>query len=155
MVDILKRKYAKIFAACGGLLKKISMVTDVVAAVIRKGGRVLICKRPEGKKRALLWEFPGGKPLPGEPSSAALARECREELGVELAVGEKIAECVHEYPDIAVRLMVFEAEILAGEPKPLEHAEIRWVTADSLGEYEFCSADVPIIEKLKAGEGNG
>ena len=126
------------------------MVTEVVAAVIRRQDKILICRRPANKKRALLWEFAGGKPEPGESPRTALVRECREELDIERGVGEKFAECVYEYPDITVHLTAFEAEIKRGEPKLLEHADIRWVTVDELDNYEFCPADRPIIEKLKA-----
>jgi len=127
-------------------------MTEVVGALIRRQGKILICRRPPNKKRALLWEFAGGKPEAGESLEAALVRECREELGIELEVGEKFDECIYEYPDITVHLTVFEAEIRQGEPKMLEHSDIRWVTADELDNYEFCPADGPIIEKLKAGK---
>jgi len=127
-------------------------VTEVVAAVIRDKNKILICRRPEGKKRALLWEFVGGKPEPGESLETALVRECREELDIELQVGAKFADCVHEYPDMTVHLTAIEAQITHGEPKLLEHADIRWVTPDELDKYEFCPADAAILEKLKAGE---
>lgn len=127
-------------------------MTEVVAAVIRDKNKILICRRPEGKKRALLWEFVGGKPDPGESLEIALVRECREELDIELQVGAKFVDCVHEYPDMTVHLTAFEAQITHGEPKLLEHADIRWVTPDELDKYEFCPADASILEKLKAGE---
>jgi 8-oxo-dGTP diphosphatase len=127
-------------------------VTEVVAAVIRDKNKILICKRPEGKKRANLWEFVGGKPEPCESLESALVRECREELDVELQVGEKFVDCIHKYPDMTVHLTAFEAKITHGEPKLLEHADIRWVTPDELDIYEFCPADKAILEKLKASE---
>ena len=80
----------------------------VVAALIeRKNGQgepeILLCRRPAHKSRGLLWEFPGGKVEPGETGEQALARECREELAVELQVGEPAAQTVHCYPDVTVQ----------------------------------------------------
>ncbi|MDY3072889.1 MAG: (deoxy)nucleoside triphosphate pyrophosphohydrolase, partial [Eubacteriales bacterium] len=80
-----------------------SGAVEVVAALIRDGSRFLICQRPAHKARGLLWEFVGGKIEPGETKEAALVRECREELGITLEVGEVFAEVLHEYPDITVR----------------------------------------------------
>ena len=125
-------------------------MTEVVAAVIREQNKILICRRPANKKRALLWEFVGGKPEPGETLPQALVRECREELDIGLEVGDKFSECTHEYPDMTVHLTAFEAKIIQGEPKLLEHADMRWVTADELDMYEFCPADAAILAKLKA-----
>lgn len=124
-------------------------MTEVVAAVIRDGNKILICRRPANKKRALLWEFAGGKPEPGETLEQALARECREELDVGLKVGEKFTECTYAYPDITIHLTAFEAKLTGGEPKLLEHADMRWVTKDELDGYEFCPADTAILAKLK------
>jgi ADP-ribose pyrophosphatase len=126
-------------------------MTEVVAAVIRNKNTILICRRPANKKRALLWEFVGGKPEPGETLPQALARECREELDIELEVGVEFAECTHAYPDMTVHLTAFEAKITNGEPKMLEHADMRWVTVDELDGYKFCPADAAILAKLKAG----
>ena len=83
--------------------------TDVVAALIVRGDKFLICKRPAHKARGGLWEFAGGKTEPGETKEEALVRECREELGVFLTVGEVFAEVEHVYPDLKVRLTVFRA----------------------------------------------
>ena len=78
--------------------------TEVVAALIWDGGRFMICQRPAHKARGLLWEFVGGKVEPGETKPAALARECREELGVEVEVGGEFMAVTHDYPDLLVRL---------------------------------------------------
>ena len=74
---------------------------EVVAALIRNDGKFMICQRSEQKSRPLMWEFPGGKVEAGETKEAALARECREELDIELAVGEIFAESTFVYPDIS------------------------------------------------------
>ena len=124
-------------------------MTDVVAALIWQGDRFLACQRPANKTRALLWEFVGGKVEPGETQEQALIRECREELDIELAVGELFMEVVHEYPDLTVRLSLFNATIASGTPKKLEHNDLRWITVSEIDELEFCPADDEILERLK------
>ena len=121
---------------------------EVVAALVKRDGRFMICQRPENKSRPLLWEFPGGKVEAGETKEAALARECREELDIELSVGAVFAESTFVYPDISVHLSLFEAEIVSGEPKLLEHRDIRWITPEEAHLFEFSPADVPFVEKL-------
>ena len=126
--------------------------TEVVAALIWDGGRFMICQRPAHKARGLLWEFVGGKVEPGETKPAALARECREELGVEVEVGEKFMAVTHDYPDLLVHLTLFHAVIRAGTPQKLEHNDIRWITVDEIPQYEFCPADQVILAKLRSRE---
>ena len=124
------------------------MITEVVAALIWDGDHFMICQRPAHKARGLLWEFVGGKVEPGETKEAALIRECREELAVTLSVGEVFMEVVHEYPDITVRLTLFHGRIAQGEPQKLEHNDIRWITPAEIPQYDFCPADVEIMNKL-------
>ena len=126
-----------------------SEAVEVVAALIRDGSRFLICQRPAHKARGLLWEFVGGKIEPGETKEAALVRECREELGITLEVGEVFAEVLHEYPDITVRLTLFSARIREGTPQKLEHNDLRWITPEEIPQYPFCPADTEILEKLQ------
>ena len=125
-------------------------MTQVVAALIRRGNRFLICRRPAHKTRGLLWEFVGGKVEPGETKQQALARECMEELAVEIAVGPVYMRVVHPYPDMTVELTLFDAAITAGEPQLLEHCEIAWITPQEIDNFDFCPADVEILAKLKA-----
>ena len=126
-------------------------MTEVVAALIQKDGRFLICQRPAHKARGLLWEFVGGKVEPGESREEALIRECREELAITISVGDIFTEVTHTYPDLTIHLTVFNAEITAGVPRKLEHNDLRWITADELDRYAFCPADQPIVEKLRKG----
>lgn len=121
------------------------MEIRVVAALIEEGGKFLVCRRPANKARGLMWEFAGGKVEQGEEKAAALVRECREELGVELDVGEVFTELTHVYPDVTVRLTLFCARIAAGVPQRLEHAELRWATPQEMLSLEFCPADAPIL----------
>ncbi|MGN1346800.1 MAG: (deoxy)nucleoside triphosphate pyrophosphohydrolase [Eubacteriales bacterium] len=123
-------------------------MTEVVAALLWDGDRFLICQRPENKKRALLWEFVGGKVEPGETRAEALIRECREELGITVKPQDIFMEVTHEYPDITVHLTLFNAVITAGIPQKLEHNDIRFITAGEIPDYEFCPADVEILRKI-------
>lgn len=121
---------------------------EVVAALIWDNNQFMICQRPAHKARGLLWEFVGGKVEPGETREQALIRECREELAVTLNVGEVYTDVLHEYPDITVHLTLFNATIAEGEPQKLEHNDIRWITPEEIGQYEFCPADQVILEKI-------
>lgn len=132
------------------------MATEVVAALLWRGDRFLACQRPAHKARGLLWEFVGGKVEPGESKQAALIRECREELGVEIAVGNVYLEVTHTYPDLTIHLTLFAGHILEGEPQKLEHHDLRWITPAEIPQYAFCPADQVILEKLLAhGRGEG
>lgn len=124
-------------------------MVHVVAALIREGERFLICQRPAGKKRGLLWEFVGGKVEPGETPQEALVRECREELGITVEAGEVYVSLIHEYPDLTIRLTLYNARILAGTPCRLEHNDLRFIRVDEIDDYPFCPADEAIIAMLK------
>ena len=123
-------------------------ITEVVAALIWQGDKFMICQRPVHKARGLLWEFVGGKVEAGETKEAALIRECSEELDITLSVGEVFMDVIHEYPDLTVHLTVFCAEIAEGTPKKLEHYDIKWITPKEIPNYDFCPADVEILEKI-------
>lgn len=124
-------------------------MTEVVAALIWQEERFMICQRPAHKARGMLWEFVGGKVEPGESQEQALVRECREELAVEVAVGDIFLEVTHTYPDITVHLTLFHASIVQGVPQKLEHNDIRYITVDEIPQYEFCPADEVILQKLR------
>ena len=123
-------------------------MTEVVAALIWDEGRFMICQRPTTKSCALLWEFVGGKVEKGETKEQALMRECKEELGIGISAGDVFTEVIHEYPDITVHLTLFNASISEGIPQKLEHNDIRWITPQEIPMYNFCPADVEIVEKL-------
>lgn len=124
-------------------------MTEVVAALIWEGNQFMICQRPAHKARGLLWEFAGGKVEPGETKEAALIRECREELGITVSVGEIFMEVTHTYPDLTVHLTLFHASIAEGVPQKLEHSDIRYITVDEIPQYEFCPADQVILAALR------
>ena len=124
-------------------------MTEVVAALIWRGERFLACQRPAHKARGLLWEFVGGKVEPGETREQALIRECREELDVTVAPRDIFMEVTHEYPDLTVHLTLFNADLPQGEPRALEHNDLRWITVEEIDQLAFCPADKEILERLK------
>ena len=124
-------------------------MVEVVAALIWKNNKFMICQRPTHKARGLLWEFVGGKVEQGETKEDALIRECKEELNILLSVGDVFMEVIHEYPDLTVHLTLFNATIAEGEPQKLEHNDIQWITPSEIPNYDFCLADEEILEKIK------
>lgn len=129
--------------------KKPPVPVDVVAALIWEKDKFLICQRPEGKSRALLWEFVGGKTEPGETLPQALIRECREELNITVDVGNFFMSVVHDYPDILIRLTLFHCTIPEGYPEALEHNDIRWIHPSEIDNFTFCPADKDILQEIK------
>ena len=125
-------------------------ITEVVAALIWDNDKFMICQRPAHKTRGLLWEFVGGKVELGETKEQALIRECREELAATISVGDVFMDVTHEYSDLTVHLTLFNATISDGEPQKLEHNDIKWITPSEIPNYEFCPADVEILEKIRS-----
>ncbi len=124
-------------------------MTEVVAALLWEKDRFLICQRPPHKARGGLWEFVGGKVENGERPQEALARECREELDISIDVGEEFMQVTHAYADITVHLTLFHASLRGGTPTLLEHTALAWITPQEIPDYEFCPADVEILEELQ------
>jgi mutator protein MutT len=129
----------------------------VVAAVVERDGRILICQRRRGDRFELLWEFPGGKIQTGETPRNALARELREELGVPAQVGEEIYRTRHQYSQFSRELeLIFHSATLG--PGPLENRvfeQVAWAERGRLREYEFLPADRELVERLARGELKG
>jgi 8-oxo-dGTP diphosphatase len=119
----------------------------IVGAAIVSDGRVLGCERAEPPETAGRWEFPGGKVEPGEDELDALVRECEEELGVQIAVGERIGADVPLAHGWAV-LRVWFATLVAGEPQALEHRTVRWLSVPELDSVPWLPADTPIVAEL-------
>lgn len=124
-------------------------MVDVVAALIWQGDKFMICQRPAHKSCALLWEFVGGKTEPGESKEEALIRECREELAIEVSVGDVFTQVIHQYPDILIQLTLFHCTIKDGEPKLLEHNDLQWITPAQIPEFNFCPADKDILALIR------
>ena len=121
-----------------------------VGVILDDLGRVLISRRAEDAHQGGLWEFPGGKVEAGESLAVALARELREELDIDIAPGEPLLEIHHDYGDKAVLLDVHVIRAFSGQPRGLENQPLAWVHPDSLWDYAFPAANVPIIEAVQA-----
>ncbi len=127
---------------------------DVTAAVIYDSrGYLLIAQRPPDKMLGGLWEFPGGKRKDGETLADCLRREIREELGIEIAVGQQLCTIRHAYTHFRITLYAFICKLLAGEPQALECAAWAWVTPQELERYAFSITDLKIIAALREGGG--
>ena len=124
-------------------------LVEVVAALIWRDGRFMICRRPAHKACGLLWEFVGGKVEPGENNAEALIRECQEELGICVKPEGIFCQVVHKYPDITIRLSVYNARIAEGTPQLLEHKDLKWITPKEIPFYDFCPADVDVLRKIQ------
>jgi A/G-specific adenine glycosylase len=119
-----------------------------VAVIWNEQGQVLIDRRrPEGLLGGL-WEFPGGKVEPGETIEACIRREIREELGIEIEVGDRLVTIDHTYTHLRVTLNTYHCRYLSGEPQPLECDEVRWVEVSELEQFPFPKANLQIIAAL-------
>lgn len=132
-------------------MKRIRVVAGLIADP-NDPTRFLVQQRLPTASRANLWEFPGGKIEPGETEAQALVREGREELEVELSVGRRLWGTVHEYPDLIVELELFVADIVRGQPKPLDAQALRFATPVEMKGLPFCEADLPLLDALVTGE---
>jgi 8-oxo-dGTP diphosphatase len=98
-----------------------------------------------------LWEFPGGKREAGETIEECLVRECQEELGVLIEVGCLLAENAFSYPDMNLRFYFFRAKIAHGKVTAKVHSQVKWAKPADLGQFDFCPADIPALELVRAG----
>jgi mutator protein MutT len=128
-------------------------VIDVAAALVFRDGKLLITQRHADAHLGGLWEFPGGKREREETFEQCLARELREELGIEVAVGELVESLTHAYPDKTVHLRFFRCRWLAHEPQPLGCPAFKWVRAAELKDYAFPAADARLLDTLQQGGG--
>jgi len=130
-----------------GIAKPVVLV--VAAALYDRAGRVLIAQRPAGKPLAGRWEFPGGKVALGESERAALARELREELGIEMTAAKPYMRLTHAYDDREVELSLWVIERFSGTPRPLDRQQLKWVAPGRLAQEDLLEADRPFIEALR------
>jgi 8-oxo-dGTP diphosphatase len=123
----------------------------VAGALIDADGRVLLARRPPGKAMAGLWEFPGGKVAPDETPEAALVRELKEELGLDLAHAclAPLTFASHRYPDFHLLMPLFAARNWKGTPVPREGQELAWVRPLKMSDYPMPPADVPLVAMLR------
>lgn len=123
-------------------------MVQIAAAIIKKDGKILICQRKQGGSCSLLWEFPGGKLEPGETLAACAVRECLEELHMEIEILGRFGCTTYQYPERAVEITFFLAQIIKGIPQKTVHEQLKWVLPCSLTEYPFCPANQAILKKL-------
>ena len=122
----------------------------VAALTVDDAGKILITQRREDQSLPLGWEFPGGKVEPGEAPDAALARELREELGVEARVGRVWDVLFHAYPDKDVYMLVYRCALAAGQtPRAVEVRDLAWVDRGGLRAYAILPADEPLVARLE------
>lgn len=129
------------------------MTMEVVAALICRRGQLLVCQRSEAGLLPLKWEFPGGKVDAGESHEAALRRELREELGIEVRSAVEILRHKHGYPDgTEVELRFYRVDDYEGAVENRVFQKILWVEIQRLHEIDFLAGDLPLIEKLRRRE---
>lgn len=121
-----------------------------VAVIRNRQGKILIDRRLNQGDMAGLWEFPGGKVEPQETVQECIRREIKEELDIEIKVGDRLVTIAHTYTNFKVTLYVHNCEYLSGEPRPIECQEIRWVNVLEMDLYEFPQANSKIISMLQA-----
>lgn len=123
---------------------------EVSAGLVFRRGKLLITQRPEGGHLAGLWEFPGGKREPGESFEECLRRELREELGIDVEVGERVDSITHCYPERTVHLEFFLCHWRQHEPRAIGCPAFAWVTREELAGYEFPAGDAKLVGRLRA-----
>ena len=129
------------------MIPKTLPIVPVAAAVVRRGGRIMAARRSKGRL-AGLWEFPGGKIEVEESPESCLGREIQEELGICIRVGEHVLSTLHEYPEITVELIAFEAEWISGEITLQDHDKVVWLDPGDLESLDWAPADLPIVRVL-------
>lgn len=122
---------------------------EVSAGLIFRGGKLLITQRHTAAHLGGLWEFPGGKREANETFEQCLMRELREELGIEVEVGNLLESLTHSYPEKTVVLKFFRCRLKKHEPRPLGCLNLKWITPAELREYEFPAADARLLEMLE------
>lgn len=130
-------------------MQVIRMINVVAAVIKNEEGKILIAKRNLKKSQGGLWEFPGGKIEPNESREAAIIREIKEELTIDINVESYIGEKIFNYPDKDVNLIALECKIVNGNIKLLEHEDARWIDISGLDNFEFAPADMFIVKTLR------
>jgi 8-oxo-dGTP diphosphatase len=126
---------------------------QVVAALIVKDDKILVCQRTKHQTMPLKWEFPGGKIEEGEQPRDALHRELEEELGIDATIGEEVARFRHEYPNGgAVELRFYAVKEYKGELENKIFRDLRWATRTELPTFDFLEADLTLVRDLAAGK---
>ncbi len=131
-----------------GAIKKRSTWVPVVAAIMKRQGKVLVGQRPDSGALARTWEFPGGKIELGESPQEALARELKEELGVDAEIGALKFAATHTYGKTGILFLFFEVKFWKGQTKTQQHLDLRWVTPKELKELELPEANRKFLKQI-------
>lgn len=126
-------------------------VIEVVGGIIRRGDKYLLGRRPIEKAQGGMWEFIGGKIEHGETPERALARECREEIALDIINAKFRTSVTHTYPEKTIHLSLIDCEpALGADPKALEHSELGWFTPEEMKRLDFCAADAELLSVVFA-----
>jgi mutator protein MutT len=128
-------------------------IIEVAAGLVFRNRKLLITQRPARGHLGGLWEFPGGKREPNESFEQCLTRELREELGIEVAVGDLVQSVTHRYPEKTVHLRFYRCRWIEHDPQPLGCPALKWVGAHELAQYSFPAADARLLKKLPEDPG--
>ncbi len=120
----------------------------VAAGLMRKGNLLLLGLRPADHNLAGLWEFPGGKIESGEMPDQALVREFKEELGIDVEAGDLKLSCTHSYGDVNILILFYEIRFWKGEPKPLHHSQLEWLSAEQISQRQIPEANKKILDRI-------
>ena len=130
--------------------RKSKITVHAVAGLIMRDGMLLVAERPEGKPYSGYWEFPGGKVEDNEEAAAAIQRELREELGIEVVQAERWFEHLHAYPDKTVLLELWQVSEFKGEPAGMEGQVLRWVSYEELLHLQLLEGNLAILSHVKS-----
>lgn len=123
---------------------------EVTAAIIVKDDLILIAQRGKDEKEEGMWEFPGGKIEIGETEEQCLKREIKEELDIEIEVGDFLGESIYDYSHGQIKLLGYFAQFISGDITLTVHSAIRWVAIEDIDKFNFAPADKPLVKKLKS-----
>ena len=121
----------------------------VVCGIIYKDDKILLTRRKKGKSLEGFWEFPGGKVERGETDTAALKRELKEELGLEISELYYFSENKHDYNTFSIHLVAYKCKALDTPGKMVDHDKFEWVRVNEIGNFNLAGADRPLLEELE------